>query len=203
MILQGNIHFEDVLERAMSLHYAHFRYFPVFPARLQCEFKGVPGERMVSRNKFHILDPKRSYRRITEGNWERSVLHGSSLAMSIVLERRHPNIENICPRCTTANTASTPQRLLRCCFCGLYYALGNIFTVGNHFPPPGNTIRPPILQVVDPDPAFLISNSGGGFTFQVPHRVDSDEEDNDLFRRVHVNHMNILESMGQISQYDH
>lgn len=96
--LRDCIQFEDALGRKASLPYEYFRHFPVFIARLQCEFRGLPGEKRIMQNQFHIFDQRSHDRFVTERDWRDSVVAGTKLAMSIVVHRRALD-RILCPRC--------------------------------------------------------------------------------------------------------
>jgi hypothetical protein len=44
LLLDHNIRAEDALGRVLDLPYAHFKFWPVFEARVRYEFRGTPGE---------------------------------------------------------------------------------------------------------------------------------------------------------------
>ena len=95
-------HLEDALGRMMSLPYEHFRYWPVLQARLQEAFTGVPGERKVKHNQFHIMNMHAGGNLVlTRKKCDRSVFPGSKLAMSMLYEDANFK-EQVCPRCQNA-----------------------------------------------------------------------------------------------------
>jgi hypothetical protein len=102
MLLDSNIRIIDALNRELSLPYQHFRHWPVMLARLQCEFKGLPGESHISETKFGLF---RAAKRpqdqvmISFDQWEHSVFPGDQLLMSIDVEQLDPNE---CPSCGCA-----------------------------------------------------------------------------------------------------
>lgn len=87
LLLQDNITLEDALGRTMSLPYEHFRYWPVFLARLQSSFNGMPGEWKVKENQFRILNLRMGGEFISGSDWHRMVFPGARLAMSMVYLR--------------------------------------------------------------------------------------------------------------------
>lgn len=98
MLLRDNILFEDALGRKASLPFQYFQHFPVFMARLQCEFKGLPGERRVIRKQFRLFDAERSDIPITEKDWQARVVPGASLSMAVVVNNAYC-LGTSCPRC--------------------------------------------------------------------------------------------------------
>ena len=87
LLLDDNIRVEDALGRVLSLPYAHFKFWSVFAARLRCEFRGKPGEGKVTRNQFHIVNLKRGGDYVlTRNTWDRFILPGANLAMSMLFE---------------------------------------------------------------------------------------------------------------------
>jgi hypothetical protein len=102
MLLDSNIKMVDALNRELSLPYEHFRYWPVVLARLQCEFRGLPGESHVSTNKFGLFraaEKPQNQVLIPFEQWERSVFPGDRVLMSIGVEQFDPNV---CPSCGCA-----------------------------------------------------------------------------------------------------
>lgn len=108
MLLRDNIWFEDALGRITSLPYAHFRHFPVFMTRLQCEFKGLPGERKIFRNEFIVFIPKQRNQVVKRKDWDRLVLPGSRLSMSFGIDRSRYATDS-CPRCKMACSRKLQQ----------------------------------------------------------------------------------------------
>ena len=102
MLLESNIKIFDVLNRELSLPYEHFRYWPVVLARLQCEFKGFPGESHIMRKKFGLFRAAKRFRNesiISFDDWESSVSPGDQVLMSIDVEQFDPDK---CPSCGCA-----------------------------------------------------------------------------------------------------
>jgi hypothetical protein len=86
----------DALNRELSLEYDHFRYWSVLMARLQVQFRGLPGEDQIAKEKFIFL-PQSSYSRksaiMSLGEWESSVFPGCRVVMSMVVEQQSHQLE--------------------------------------------------------------------------------------------------------------
>ena len=99
MLLDSNIMVVDALNRQFSLPYEHFRRWPLMLAHLQCEFKGLPGESHISRNKFGLFRAAKRPQNevmIPFEQWENSVFPGDRFLMSIDIEQLNLNK---CPSC--------------------------------------------------------------------------------------------------------
>jgi len=99
MLLDSNIRMIDALNRELPLPYEHFRYWPVVLARLQCDFRGLPGESHIVNKQFGLFRTARKQQTevmIAFDHWERSVFPGDRLLMSIDVEQIDPNE---CPSC--------------------------------------------------------------------------------------------------------
>ena len=86
MLLDSNIRIVDALNREHSLPYEHFRYWPVVLARLQCEFRGLPGESHIMSNKFGLFRAagrSQNASLISFDDWERSMFPGDRAFMSM------------------------------------------------------------------------------------------------------------------------
>jgi hypothetical protein len=102
MLLDSNIMMVDALNREFSLPYEHFRYWPVVLARLQCEFRGLPGESHISQNMFGLFRAAKKPMNevlIPFDQWERSVFPGDRVVMSIDVDSFDPDK---CPSCGCA-----------------------------------------------------------------------------------------------------
>lgn len=98
LLLHDNIHLEDALGRSLSLPYEHFRYWPVFFARLQSSFVGMPGEWNVKHNQFRLNSHDNTGVIMTGECWPNMVFPGSRWVMS--MPHRMTDFENCgCPRC--------------------------------------------------------------------------------------------------------
>jgi len=101
---KDSLHFTDALGRAEQLPYQYFRHWDIFEAMLRCKFKELPGEKLVAKGQYHILDMRRKHVVIDRSKWQRSVFPGVDITMSmailgILFER------GACPRvaCGTPN----------------------------------------------------------------------------------------------------
>lgn len=110
MLLDDNILFEDALGRTISLPYAHFRHYPVFIARLQCEFRDLPGERKILRNCYLLFNRRNRCEFVTQDTWDSRVQPGAVLGMSIEVDRVH-YVGRSCPRCNILTATKRPKRL--------------------------------------------------------------------------------------------
>jgi hypothetical protein len=98
-----SIQFTDALGRTESLHYQYVRHWSVFEAMLKCQFKGLPGEKLVGNGQYHLLDTKRKELVIDRSKWERSVFPGADISMSmIILGMLFDN--GSCPKCGAQNS---------------------------------------------------------------------------------------------------
>ncbi|KAK3113139.1 hypothetical protein LTR53_009848 [Teratosphaeriaceae sp. CCFEE 6253] len=105
LLLEEHIRLEDALGRVLSLPYEHFRFWPVLHARLQAEFRDRPGETMVARNEFHIINlAAKGDRVLTREVWDRSVVPGAQLAMSMLFRDRQTARQS-CPGCESVGNA--------------------------------------------------------------------------------------------------
>ncbi|KAK3069836.1 hypothetical protein LTR53_011518 [Teratosphaeriaceae sp. CCFEE 6253] len=110
LLLEENIRLEDALGRVLSLPYEHFRFWPVLHARLQAEFRDRPGETMVARNEFHIINlAAKGDRVLTRDVWDRSVVPGAQLAMSMLFRDRQTTRQS-CPGCESVGNAISHGR---------------------------------------------------------------------------------------------
>jgi len=82
---QDYIQFTDALGRTGPLPYQYFRHWDIFEAMLRCEFKQLPGEKLVAQGRYHLLNAKRKDLVIDQSRWERSVFPGASISMSMVI----------------------------------------------------------------------------------------------------------------------
>jgi hypothetical protein len=98
-LLDDNIHIVDALGRQLSLPYAHFRFWPVLRMRLDCDFKGLPGELRVKAGQFAFIDVKDPRQYVEEMNWGK-VRPGARLAMSVFYDFQTTKMW--CPNCSTA-----------------------------------------------------------------------------------------------------
>jgi hypothetical protein len=81
----------DALNRELSLEYDHFRHWPVLMARLQVQFRGLPGEEQIAKEKFVLLTRSSHSGKSTimsPGKWENSVFPGCRVVMSMVVEQQ-------------------------------------------------------------------------------------------------------------------
>ena len=105
MLMRNNIYFEDCLGRTVTLPFEHFRFWPVFQARLNCEFRGLPGERSVKRRRFEMIRVRaddRSIGVISPVEWESLIMPGSRVTMSMYWVTR----DSACPRCGSTEITS-------------------------------------------------------------------------------------------------
>lgn len=107
-LLDDNIHLEDALGRSLSLPYQHFQYWPVFFARLQEAFVGLPGESKVNHGEFHITNTTMSNFVLAQESWNRAVFPGSKLVMSMLYRSKDlmELLEEICLRCQSRRIVS-------------------------------------------------------------------------------------------------
>jgi hypothetical protein len=80
----------DALNRELSLEYDHFRHWPVLMARLKVQFRGLPGEDQIAKEKFLLLTLESHTGKSTiipPIKWENSVSPGCRVVMSMVVEQ--------------------------------------------------------------------------------------------------------------------
>lgn len=72
---------------------------------LSCRFKGFPGEHYIKGEFYILLRARRPDQVITRELWEKAVLPGAKINMSMIIWHYAP--ETTCPRCKTKfDTAS-------------------------------------------------------------------------------------------------
>lgn len=101
LLTDTRITFIDALNRELSLDYEHFCYWPVLLARLQVQFKGLPGEELVARSRFALLaQPERAGKGtlIPTQDWERSIFPGCRIVMSMLVDQQ-PHHTKTCVNC--------------------------------------------------------------------------------------------------------
>jgi hypothetical protein len=96
---QDSIQFTDALGRTEPLPYQYFRHWDIFEAMLRCQFKQLPGEKLVEQGRYHLLDTKRKDLVIDRSRWERSVFPGTGISMSMIILGMLFN-KGSCPRVT-------------------------------------------------------------------------------------------------------
>lgn len=96
LLVGDSITLVDALNRELSLEYDHFRHWPVLMARLQIQFRGLPGEDQIAKERFVFL-PQSSHSRksaiMTPEEWESSVFPGCRMVMSMVVEHQSHQME--------------------------------------------------------------------------------------------------------------
>ncbi|ORY09896.1 hypothetical protein BCR34DRAFT_602489 [Clohesyomyces aquaticus] len=114
LLIQDDIHFEDVLGRVEKLPYEYFHVWEVFQAHLHHKFKDRPGETYVKRGDFHILNVfhDRTIRK-SSTDWSLAVLPGIRVAMSVIM---HPTRAlSSCPRCGSRLGRPKDEQVKQCC----------------------------------------------------------------------------------------
>ena len=113
LLLEDNIRLEDALGRVLTLPYEHFRFWEVLEARLRCEFRDRPGESMVARHQYHIVNLMGCGDRVlTPKTWDRFIVPGAKLAMSMFYQ--HWKVaSHVCPRCNKNKDGSETQRWIQ------------------------------------------------------------------------------------------
>lgn len=61
------------------------------------KFKGLPGERSVSKGHYHFMDERRGWAVVDKDQWTQNIFPGSRLSMSIILAELHASSAQ-CPR---------------------------------------------------------------------------------------------------------
>ncbi|KAI0451866.1 hypothetical protein F5B21DRAFT_485364 [Xylaria acuta] len=123
LLAKYNISFLDAIGRPPRiLPYEHFRYFEVLQAFIRNEFKDLPGSAWVDRGRYLILSLAND-RVLNEHNWGSTVVPGTTVAMSMLVQKRYePSLnlnEGCCPEssCSGTWTRSKTQPRATCPVC--------------------------------------------------------------------------------------
>jgi hypothetical protein len=110
---QDSIQFIDALGRTEQPPYQYFHHWDIFEAMLRCQFKQLPGEKLVEQGRYHLLDTKRKDLVIDQSRWKRSVFPSTGISMSMVILSVLFN-KGSCPRVTCG--ARNAQHLIKSTF---------------------------------------------------------------------------------------
>ncbi|KAI0469254.1 hypothetical protein F4859DRAFT_516194 [Xylaria cf. heliscus] len=88
LLAEYNTSFLDAIGRQPRiLPYEYFRSFKVLQAFIQHDFKNLPGSTLVDRGRYLIMSLANN-RVLNEYNWESTVVPGTTVAMSLLLQKR-------------------------------------------------------------------------------------------------------------------
>ena len=76
-------YFQDVLGREHELPYDWFKHWDIFAAMLKHTFKGLPGEKYISQNRYYLRRSGLGHRRLGPGTWDHNVFPGTKVQMTV------------------------------------------------------------------------------------------------------------------------
>ena len=76
-------YFQDVLGREHELPYDYFKHWGIFAAMLKQTFKGLPGEKYISQNRYYLRRSGLGHRRLGPDTWDHNVFPGTKVQMTI------------------------------------------------------------------------------------------------------------------------
>ena len=101
-------YFQDVLGREHELPYDWFKHWDIFAAMLKHTFKGLPGEKYISQNRYYLRRSGLGHRRLGPGTWDHNVFPGTKVQMTIPVPGSQRKVS--CARCGCSRISDDVQK---------------------------------------------------------------------------------------------
>ena len=101
-------YFQDVLGREHELPYDWFKHWDIFAAMLKHTFKGLPGEKYISQNRYYLRRSGLDHRRLGPGTWNHNVFPGTKVQMTVPVPGSQSTVS--CARCGCSRISKDVQK---------------------------------------------------------------------------------------------